>query len=145
MRARARPPTAARRSNCPINVFLEVMGDSWSLLIVRDLLFTGPRSFQDFTAAPEGIATNVLADRLARLESAGMVEKCRDRQDARRFVYRLSSKGFALAPILLEIILWAGTYEKTAAPPMMLAGLRQDRSVALADLAKRWAETAQQP
>src|SRR2546425_38589 len=91
---------AERRSACPLNATLEVLGDRWSLLIVRDLIFKGRTTYKDFLAGGEGIATNVLADRLRRLGAEGVIEKGRDAADARRLVYRLTAKGLALAPVL---------------------------------------------
>jgi DNA-binding HxlR family transcriptional regulator len=79
---------AERRSNCPISVALEMLGDGWTLLVVRDLMFKGLCRFNEFLAAGEGIASNVLADRLARLEAHGIVTKNADPADARRYTYR---------------------------------------------------------
>src|SRR5438445_831040 len=93
---------AERRSACPLNATLEVLGDRWSLLIVRDLIFKGRTTYKDFLAGGEGIATNVLADRLRRLEAEGVIGKGRDAADARRLVYRLTAKGLALAPVLVD-------------------------------------------
>lgn len=125
------------RSRCPINIGLELFGDRWSLLIVRDLLFKGTDHFNGFLESQEKIATNILADRLARLETAGILEKRPDSQDARRFRYRLTKKGFALAPILIEIILWADAYENTAAPPDLIAAMRGNRKRFIASLRER--------
>src|SRR5690349_11077859 len=92
-----------RRSDCPLNAALEVLGDRWSLLIVRDLMFKGRTTYKDFLAGGEGVATNILADRLRRLEVEGVIEKGRDPVDARRMVYRLTTKGLALGPLLVEM------------------------------------------
>src|SRR5207253_11274398 len=97
---------AERRSACPLNATLEVLGDRWSLLIVRDLIFKGRTTYKDFLAGGEGIATNVLADRLRRLEAEGGIEKGRDAADARRLVYRLTAKAPALGPALVEMVVW---------------------------------------
>jgi DNA-binding HxlR family transcriptional regulator len=130
--------TGPRRSACPINIYLELLGDSWSLLILRDMILRGKRNFQDFSASPEGIATNILSQRLGKLEAHGIVTKARDSADARRTVYGLTQKGFDLAPVLLEIMQWAGTYENTAMPPAMLDRLRNDRAGMLEELRARW-------
>lgn len=116
-----------RRSGCPINIMLEVFGDSWSLLVVRDLLFMGRKTFNEFLNAGEKIATNILSDRLARLESSGIITKQRDPADARRFTYQLTQKGIDLAPVLVEMILWAAQYEKTDAPPEVVKEMRANR------------------
>src|SRR2546423_5365333 len=109
---------AERRSACPLNATLEVLGDRWSLLIVRDLIFKGRTTYKDFLAGGEGIATNVLADRLRRLEAEGVIGKGRDAADARRLVYRLTPKRLALAPPLVEMIVWGpGPYQTPPPPP----------------------------
>src|SRR3954465_2989600 len=87
-----------RRSTCPINASLELLGDRWSLLILRDLIFAGLRSYKDFANGEEGIATNILADRLASLQASGLITSHRDPSDGRKLVYRLTAKGFDLAP-----------------------------------------------
>lgn len=104
-----------RRSTCPINVALEVFGDRWSLLIVRDLLFKGRHTFGDFAGAEESIATNVLTDRLAKLEGEGILRRRPDPADRRRVRYDLTPKGLDLAPVLVEMILWSARHERTAA------------------------------
>lgn len=139
MKVKAR---AARRSGCPISIALEIFGDSWSLLIVRDLMFKGLRTFNEFAAAGEGIATNVLTDRLTRLEAAGILAKQPDPSDARRIHYRLTEKGIDLAPALVAIVLWSARYEDTDAPPSTIRAMRSRRKQFLADVRKRWAVTA---
>ena len=93
------------RSACPIYAFLEPLGDRWALLIVRDLLFKGRTRYGDFLEGGEGIATNILASRLRRLESSGIVESRSDGADARKRIYRLTPKGLDLAPALIEMVL----------------------------------------
>ena len=132
-------PRSVRRSGCPISIALEIFGDSWSLLIVRDLMFKGLCSFKEFAGAGEGIATNVLADRLAKLEGNGILSKQADPTDARRIRYRLTEKGIDLAPALIEIVLWSSSYEDTEAPASTLRTMRKDRERVIADIRKRWA------
>jgi DNA-binding HxlR family transcriptional regulator len=139
MKAKSRP---ARRSGCPISIALEIFGDSWSLSIVRDVMFKGLRTFNEFSAAGEGIATNILTDRLARLEAAGILARQPDPADARRIHYRLTEKGIDLAPALLEIVLWSARYEGTDAPPSIVRAMRSRRKQFLADVRKRWAKAA---
>ena len=91
-----------RRSGCPISIALETLGDAWSLLIVRDLMFKERRNYNEFLQGGEGIASNILADRLRKLEAAGIVEKQRDAADARRFSYRLTAKGRELLATLSQ-------------------------------------------
>ena len=128
---------AKRRSDCPLNATLEVFGDRWSLLIVRDLLFKGRTAYKDFLAGGEGIATNVLADRLRRLAVEGVIEKGRDPADARRLVYRLTTKGLALAPVLVEMIVWGAHHYQTAAPPTTIREMTDHRERFLADIRSR--------
>jgi DNA-binding HxlR family transcriptional regulator len=127
-----------RRSGCPISIALELLGDSWSLLIVRDLMFKGLTTFGEFQQAGEGIATNILSDRLARLEDAGMIKRQPDPADARRVRYRLTAKGMDLAPALIELVLWSSRYEQTDAPPETLRAMRQDRARFLAGIQATW-------
>jgi DNA-binding HxlR family transcriptional regulator len=129
-----------RRSGCPIGISLDLFGDRWSLLVVRDLMFFGRTTFGAFAAAGEGIATNVLADRLDRLECAGIIARRSDPADGRKVVYRLTEKGMALAPVLVEIVLWAARHEETDAPPEMVAAMEADRAGFVAGLRARWRE-----
>jgi DNA-binding HxlR family transcriptional regulator len=119
-RAASRP----RRSGCPVSTCLDIFGDRWSLLIVRDLMFSGLRTFSEFAAAGEGIATNILAERLKRLEDEGIIVHSRSDDDARQVVYRLTDKGWDLAPVLVEMILWAARHERTDAPPPLVRQMR---------------------
>ncbi len=135
-------PRAARRSGCPISIALEMFGDSWSLLIIRDLMFKGLRTFNEFVASEEGIATNILADRLAKLEAAGILVKRPDPADARRIDYRLTEKGIDLAPALVEIVLWTTRYETTEAPPSVVRAMRSNRERFLADIRRQWRQLA---
>ena len=119
-----RPP----RSHCPIAFALDIFGDKWSLLVLRDLLFMGKRCYREFLASEEGIATNILADRLRRLEVAGLMTKSRDRKSRRQYVYTPTRKGLDLLPVLMEIVRWSARYDpKTAAPASFVRRLRNDR------------------
>jgi len=133
---RKRPPK--RRSGCPVNAALEMLGDSWSLLIVRDLMLFGRKTFREFLASGEGIATNILADRLAKLEANGIVTRQRDPEDARRVRYRLTEKGIALAPVMLEVAVWGATHEKTAAPPESIRRMKDERDRVLTEIRAKW-------
>jgi DNA-binding HxlR family transcriptional regulator len=117
---------------------LELLGDAWSLLIVRDLMFKDRRTYNDFLTGGEGIASNVLADRLRKLEEANVIDKRRDPEDARRFLYRLSPKGVDLAPVLVELIIWSARHEQTDAPPVVVRSMRSDKEKVLADVRRRW-------
>jgi DNA-binding HxlR family transcriptional regulator len=125
---------AQRRSTCPINASLELLGDRWSLLIVRDLAFAGPRTYKDFSSGEEGIATNILADRLASLQNAGLITSARDPHDGRKLVYRLTAKGLDLSPALLELGRWAVKHEPGVRRPEPLRLWEADREGFLARL-----------
>lgn len=127
-----------RRSDCPINIALEALGDGWSLLIVRDLMFKGRKSYTDFQQAEEGIASNVLADRLLQLEALGIISKHRDAIDARRNVYRLTAKGIDLAPMLIEMVLWSARHFQTGAPTEVLHLMEHDRAQFLQQIRAAW-------
>ncbi len=129
---------SAARSGCPVSISLEVFGDRWSLLIVRDMMIRGLRTFKDFLESGEGIATNVLAERLRRLEAAGIVTAERQEGDARRVNYRLTEKGIDLAPVLLELLLWGARHERTAAPSDLMEYLEKHRGEILAETRRRW-------
>ncbi|HYC46320.1 MAG TPA: helix-turn-helix domain-containing protein [Burkholderiales bacterium] len=115
-----------------------MLGDAWSLLIVRDLMFKSRRTYNDFLGGGEGIASNILADRLLKLEGAGIIEKRRDPSDGRRFIYRLSKKGIDLAPILVELIIWSARHETTEAPRSVVRAMQKDRDAFIANVRKRW-------
>jgi len=131
----------SRRSGCPISLALELLGDAWSLLIVRDLMFKGRKRFGEFLAAEEGIASNILTDRLQRLEAGGIVARVPDRDDARRVFYRLTDKGIALAPVLVELVVWSADHERTDAPPEVVAQMRRSRARFLASVRRQWEES----
>jgi DNA-binding HxlR family transcriptional regulator len=136
----ARKAIAKHRSGCPVNISLEVFGDRWSLLIVRDLMVRGFTSFQDFVESGEGIATNILADRLRRLRKSGIVTAEADPEDGRRVIYRLTEKGIDLAPVMLELLLWGAQHEETGVPPAVIAELARDRRAVLSETRRRWKE-----
>ena len=102
---------ADRRSHCPISVALEIFGDRWSLLLIRDMLLLGKSTYGEFFESGEGIATNILADRLQRLEALKIIEGRDDPENRRRTIYKLTSRGRDLAPVLVEIILWSAKHE----------------------------------
>ena len=95
-----------QRSGCPLSCALDVIGDKWSLVIVRDLFF-GKHRFSELQSSDEGITTNILTERLARLERAGLIEKRLYQKRPPRYEYHLSESGRALGPILKAYITWA--------------------------------------
>jgi DNA-binding HxlR family transcriptional regulator len=124
----------ARRSDCPINFALQSFGDAWSLLVIRDLMFTERRTYSDFLNAEERIATNVLADRLKLLQSQGIVRKDGEGRGAS---YALTEKGLDLLPAMLELISWSARYDaRTAAPPAFVARIRSSRNALTGELSR---------
>ncbi len=134
-----------RRSGCPVSISLELVGDRWSLLIIRDLMVRGCRTFTDFLEAGEGIASNILADRLRRLEAAGIVAPEYDSADGRRVNYLLTEKGIDLAPVLLELLVWGAKHQETGAPRALIERMEKDREAFLAEVRKRWRERDRTP
>jgi len=100
-----------RKSHCAVNFALETVGDPWSLLIVRDIVFYGKHTFGEFLASEERITTSVLADRLATLVRTGVLAKKRSAADGRKESYTLTGKGLALIPILIELANWGVRYD----------------------------------
>jgi DNA-binding HxlR family transcriptional regulator len=126
------------RSGCPVSLSLEILGDRWSLLVIRDLMVRGLRTFRDFRESGEGIATNILADRLQRLEAAGIIQAETDETDARRANYRLTEKGIGLAPLLLDLLLWGARHQESSVPSSVIRRIEQDREGFLAEVRLRW-------
>ncbi|MGI9657544.1 MAG: winged helix-turn-helix transcriptional regulator [Gaiellaceae bacterium] len=123
------------RSDCPLSAALDLFGDRWTLLVIRDLAFRGKRSFSEIRDSPEGVATNILADRLERLEAGGIVTKTRDPEDGRRFSYGLTDKGKDLIPALVELIVWsAAHHEGTHAAPGFVEAALSDRDSLIDEL-----------
>ncbi|MGH9616680.1 MAG: winged helix-turn-helix transcriptional regulator [Acidobacteriaceae bacterium] len=128
------------RSECPVSVSLEIFGDRWSLLIVRDMMVRGYRTFKEFQESGEGISSNILTDRLRSLEAAGIVVPEPEEKDARRVNYRLTQKGIDLAPVMLELLIWGAKYESTAAPCEFIVQMENCREQVLAETRRRWRE-----
>ncbi len=122
-----------------------MLGDRWSLLIVRDMMVRAFRTFKQFQQSGEGIATNILADRLRRLEAAGIIATEPDEADRRRVTYRLTEKGIDLAPVLLELLIWGARHEETAALCAAIDMMAQHRAAILAEVRRRWAERDDRP
>src|SRR5271170_1421960 len=119
---------------------MERFGDRWSLLVIRDLMVRVYRTFKEFQDAGEGIATNILSDRLRRLQKAGIVVAEDDGSDGRRVNYRLTEKGIDLAPVMLELLIWGARHENTEAPCGVIAEMERNREFALTEVRKRWRE-----
>jgi DNA-binding HxlR family transcriptional regulator len=100
-----------RRSDCPVNFAVELLGDKWSLLIIRDIIFWGKKTYGDFLKSDERPATNILASRLAFLEREGIIKRSKDSTDGRREIYGVTEKGLELIPTLIEMIAWSAKNE----------------------------------
>ena len=122
-----------------------MFGDRWSLLIIRDLMVRGLRTFQEFLQSGEGIASNILSERLERLQATGIMATEADESDGRKVIYRLTEKGIALAPIMLELLIWGTRYEETGASCAMIEYLEKNREQVLAETKRRWRERDQRP
>ena len=126
-----------RNTGCPIAFALDTFGDRWTLIVIRDLLLKGSETFGEFLESPEGIATNVLSDRLQQLEAEGILSKNRDPENRRRYLYRLTAKGADLIPVLLEMIRWSAKYDpNTTARKEVLKRIATDRDGFAAELRK---------
>lgn len=98
------------RSFCPINLSLEIFGNRWTLLILRDMIFGGRRHFRELMQLEEGISTNILADRLRKLVEEGILTRAGDPSHKQKLVYSLTEKGIALVPVLAQIGVWGRRY-----------------------------------
>ncbi len=99
------------RSHCPVSLALDAIGDKWSLLILRDLVLRGKRRYQDFLSSEERISTNILADRLARLEQQRLISKRADPDDKRQTGYFPTQKALDLLPVIFEMARWSARYD----------------------------------
>lgn len=106
-----------RRSDCPINFCLQTFGDSWSLLIIRDIVYFGKKTYGEFLESDEGIATNILANRLACLEQSGILAKKPCPADKRKEFYELTEQGLDLIPILLNMASWGASHDSQTGAP----------------------------
>ena len=122
-----------------------MFGDKWSLLIVRDLMVRGFRTFKEFQRSGEGIATNILADRLEKLQASGIIRAEAEARDARRVIYRLTEKGIDLAPVMLDLLIWGAKHEPTGAPCAAIAELERNRKQVLEEVRRRWRERDSTP
>jgi len=135
----AKKAVFSRRSGCPLNASVEMLGDRWSLLIIRDMMLLGHHTFKEFLNSYERIASNILANRLKRLEKYGIISVAPDPDDGRSLIYSLTPKGLGLAPVLTEMVLWAAAYEDTGNQALVRL-IRKDKEHFLAEVRKRFAE-----
>jgi len=117
------------KSHCPINYVQETFGDKWSLLIVRDLMFKKKKYYGEFLKSDEKISTNILADRLVKLEQKNIITKKRDAFHHSKFIYALTQKGIDLLPLLLEMLAWSAIHDdKTEAPQIFVNRIKKNRA-----------------
>lgn len=111
---------SSEKSACPINLALEVFGDRWSLLIVRDMMFAGKRHFREFLQSEEGISSNILTERLGKLVEYGVLSKSDDPTHKQKAIYSLTPMGIDLLPVVAQIGIWGRKYrpvtEESGAP-----------------------------
>ena len=135
--------TSPHVPTCPITFALDIFGDKWSLIILRDIIFKGKRNYREFLASPEKISTKILASRLKQLHAEGLISKARDTKNQSKFVYRLTDKGKDLLPLLLELIRWSAKYNPhpgvsdsivSGAPARLLERLDEDRDALVEEI-----------
>src|ERR1700738_1070698 len=137
-------PSPKRRSGCPLTASVEMLGDRWSLLILRDMMLRGFRTYKEFMQSYEGIATNILADRLKKLIAHGIITTEQDPSDGRKLIYVLTAKGIDLAPVLTEMVLWAARHEETE-NQALVRQMQNDKEQFLAAIRHGWVETTRSP
>ena len=116
-----------QRSECPISYSFDVLGDKWTLLIIRDMIFANKSSYGEFLQSEEKIATNILADRLSVLESQGFVTKNVASDKKSKYTYSLTKKGISLLPVIMEITIWGTTFNPFEGNGALLKKLKSDK------------------
>src|ERR1700733_4762684 len=116
-----------QRSECPISYSLDVLGDKWTLLILRDMIFANKSSYGEFLQSAEKIATNILADRLSILESQGIVNKNVASDKKSKYTYSLTEKGISLLPVIMEITIWGAAFNPFGGNGALLKKLKSDK------------------
>jgi DNA-binding HxlR family transcriptional regulator len=130
--------TRDRRSSCPISAALDAIGDKWSLIILRDLMFAGKRTYGELQSCQEGIATNILAARLVSLESNGIILKTPDPHSGHRSIYTLTEKGIGLLPVVMELESWMIQHDPTVvACTEHMKSFEKNRTRLIADQTKK--------
>ena len=117
-----------KRSDCPICFSLDIFGDKWTLLVIRDIMFRAKFSYGEFLKSEEKIATNILSDRLNLLEAEKIVSKKVSPKNKSKYVYQLTQKGIELLPLLVEMIQWGAKYNVNTPPKEIVKKLKQDKN-----------------
>ncbi|SFT02411.1 winged helix-turn-helix transcriptional regulator [Mucilaginibacter polytrichastri] len=123
--------TVERRSPCPINYSVEIFGDKWMLLLLRDIMFEGKNSFLEFRASVEKISSAVLTEKLNTLLKEGIVSKVTSPKNASKFLYLLTEKGIELVPIMVELLTWGSSYNPDGGPKSLLDQIKQNKKKAI--------------
>lgn len=124
----AKSKTDCRQSGCPIAFSLDIVGDKWSLLIIRDMIFRGRRYFGEFLEANEKISTNILADRLKKLEQNHVITKTQDPENQNKYIYQLTQSGIDLIPLIIEMIIWGTNNDpNTITPEELYRRLKENK------------------
>ena len=126
-----------RRSTCPINYSVEIFGDKWMLLILRDIMFNGKNSFLEFRASSEKISSAVLTEKLNTLLSEGIVSKVTSPKNASKFLYLITDKGIELVPVMMEFLDWGSRYNPDGGPKPLLDRIKQSKKQAIAELQEK--------
>jgi DNA-binding HxlR family transcriptional regulator len=126
--------TTERRSTCPINYSVEIFGDKWMLLLLRDLMFNGKHSFLEFRASQEKISSAVLTEKLNTLLNEGIVTKVTSPKNASKFLYLLTDKGTELVPAMVEFLDWGSRYNPDGGPKVLLDRIKQNRKKAIREI-----------
>ncbi|MFC4209778.1 winged helix-turn-helix transcriptional regulator [Pedobacter lithocola] len=126
--------TIERRSTCPINYSVEIFGDKWMLLLLRDLMFNGKNSFLEFRASDEKISSAVLTDKLNTLLIEGIVSKETSPKNASKFLYLLTDKGINLVPFMVEFLNWGSQYNPNGGPKSLLNEIKKNKKKAITQL-----------
>lgn len=124
------------RSGCPISFSLDFLGDKWTLLILRDMMFSGKSSYGEFLNSGEGIATNILADRLNLLEANGFVTKNVSADNKSKFIYNLTEKGINVLPIVIELMIWGAKFSPAGGNQELLKVLKSDKEKTIKEFSK---------
>lgn len=126
--------TTERRSTCPINYSVEIFGDKWMLLLLRDIMFNGKNSFLEFRASDEKISSAVLTEKLNILLNEGIVSKVTSPKNASKFLYLITDKGIELVPVMVEILKWGSRYNPDGGPKTWLDRIKQNKKKAITEL-----------
>ena len=125
-----------KRSNCPISCSLEVFGDKWSFLIIRDIMLRGKVSYSEFLTSEEKIASNILVNRLSVLEAEGIVVKEVSPVNKSKFIYSLTKKGVDLLPIVIEIMDWGAKYNANCPRKEFGKKIKKDKAAVIKELSQ---------